>query len=88
MPDVALVQGQDLTYMKNLEQLKWAEDLMNEHPEGLQKSDLITNSVQSVSYKERMMGVPFSNSAVLLYYNKDMFKAAGLDPAKPPQTIP
>jgi len=31
-------------------------------------------------------GVPFQNSTPILYYNTDMFKAAGLDPEKPPVT--
>ncbi len=31
-------------------------------------------------------GVPFQNSTPILYYNTDMFKAAGLDPNKPPLT--
>ena len=31
-------------------------------------------------------GVPFQRSTIVMYYNKDMFKAAGLDPAKPPST--
>ena len=31
-------------------------------------------------------GAPFQNSTPLLYYNADQFKAAGLDPDKPPQT--
>ncbi len=29
-------------------------------------------------------GVPFQRSTVVLYYNKELFKAAGLDPSKPP----
>jgi sn-glycerol 3-phosphate transport system substrate-binding protein len=31
-------------------------------------------------------GVPFQRSTVVMYYNKDLFKEAGLDPDKPPQT--
>jgi sn-glycerol 3-phosphate transport system substrate-binding protein len=33
-----------------------------------------------------LYGVPYQNSTPLLYYNKDQFKEAGLDPEKPPQT--
>src|SRR5215471_5394139 len=29
-------------------------------------------------------GIPFQRSTIVLYYNKDMFKEAGLDPNKPP----
>ncbi len=31
-------------------------------------------------------GMPFQRSTVVLYWNKDLFKAAGLDPDKPPKT--
>ena len=31
-------------------------------------------------------GIPFQRSTVVLYYNKELFKAAGLDPNKPPAT--
>jgi sn-glycerol 3-phosphate transport system substrate-binding protein len=30
-------------------------------------------------------GVPFQRSTIVLYYNKEMFKEAGLDPNKPPE---
>jgi sn-glycerol 3-phosphate transport system substrate-binding protein len=36
----------------------------------------------------RMLSMPFNSSTPVLWYNKDMFKAAGLDPAKPPATWP
>lgn len=29
-------------------------------------------------------GIPFQRSTIVMYYNKDMFRAAGLDPEKPP----
>src|SRR5918997_2267833 len=31
-------------------------------------------------------GVPFQRSTIVLYWNKDLFKEAGLDPEKPPKT--
>ncbi len=31
-------------------------------------------------------GIPFQRSTIVLYYNKELFKAAGLDPNKPPTT--
>jgi sn-glycerol 3-phosphate transport system substrate-binding protein len=30
-------------------------------------------------------GIPFQRSTIVMYYNKDAFKAAGLDPEKPPE---
>jgi sn-glycerol 3-phosphate transport system substrate-binding protein len=34
----------------------------------------------------KLYSMPFNTSAPILYYNKDLFKAAGLDPEKPPRT--
>jgi sn-glycerol 3-phosphate transport system substrate-binding protein len=33
-----------------------------------------------------LSSMPFNSSTAMLYYNKDLFKAAGLDPDKPPTT--
>jgi len=34
----------------------------------------------------KMLSLPLNSSTPVLYYNKDAFKKAGLDPAKPPKT--
>jgi sn-glycerol 3-phosphate transport system substrate-binding protein len=36
----------------------------------------------------QMMSLPFNSSTTVFHYNKDAFKAAGLDPEKPPKTWP
>ena len=36
----------------------------------------------------KLVSMPFNSSTVVLYYNKDAFQKAGLDPAKPPKTWP
>ncbi|HOV20389.1 sn-glycerol-3-phosphate ABC transporter substrate-binding protein UgpB [Ottowia sp.] len=36
----------------------------------------------------QMLSMPFNSSTAVFYYNKDAFKAAGLDPNKPPKTWP
>ena len=36
----------------------------------------------------KMLSMPFNSSTPVLYYNVDAFKAAGLDPTKPPKTWP
>jgi sn-glycerol 3-phosphate transport system substrate-binding protein len=38
------------------------------------------------SPKGEMMSFPFNSSTTVFYWNKDAFKAAGLDPNKPPKT--
>ncbi|HEX6841022.1 MAG TPA: sn-glycerol-3-phosphate ABC transporter substrate-binding protein UgpB [Stellaceae bacterium] len=36
----------------------------------------------------KMLSLPFNSSTAILYYNKDAFKKAGLDPETPPKTWP
>ncbi|MBI3454600.1 MAG: sn-glycerol-3-phosphate ABC transporter substrate-binding protein UgpB [Candidatus Rokubacteria bacterium] len=36
----------------------------------------------------KMLSMPLNSSTPVLYYNKDAFKKAGLDPSKPPRTWP
>src|SRR5688572_29945346 len=36
------------------------------------------------TYKGKVYGIPFQRSTIVLYWNKDAFKDAGLDPEKPP----
>ncbi|MGK6316885.1 ABC transporter substrate-binding protein [Neorhizobium sp. DT-125] len=42
--------------------------------------------LRSVMWKDRYFGIPKATNTIALYYNKDMFRAKGLDPDKPPQT--
>ena len=40
----------------------------------------------TVSWRGKIFGVPRESNTLALYYNADLFKAKGLDPAKPPRT--
>ncbi len=50
-------------------------------------SDLEPNVLAYYTVDNKLYSMPFNTSTPLLYYNKDMFKAAGLDPEKPPRTF-
>ncbi|MFH1779073.1 MAG: extracellular solute-binding protein [Candidatus Omnitrophota bacterium] len=41
---------------------------------------------ESVSYEGKLFGAPWLVGTRALFYNKDLFKRAGLDPNKPPKT--
>lgn len=55
-------------------------------------SDVIDTSVYyagplaSASWDGRLYGVPKATNTIALFYNKDMFRAKGLDPDNPPST--
>lgn len=50
------------------------------------KSDIIPASLKWLTYQGKLYGLPFGQDTWGLYYNTDMFTAAGLDPTKPPTT--
>ncbi len=54
--------------------------------EGFDVSDIEPNVANYYSIDGRLQSMPFNTSNPVLYYNKDLFKAAGLDPEKAPRT--
>jgi len=50
-------------------------------------SDLEPNVLAYYTVDGKQYSMPFNSSTPMLYYNKDMFRAAGLDPEKPPRTF-
>lgn len=51
------------------------------------ESELVPAGLGWVQYDGKYYGIPFVNYNWGLYYNKDLFKEAGLDPEKPPKTF-
>ncbi len=50
------------------------------------KDKLLPAAVKSAMIGEKLFGVPDQITFILLFYNKKLFKEAGLDPEKPPKT--
>lgn len=53
----------------------------------LDKNKIIANNARTFNYKGVQVGMPFSNSTILLYFNKEAFAEVGLDPEQPPTTL-
>jgi multiple sugar transport system substrate-binding protein len=53
---------------------------------GEEKKAYYPNVVDTVTFQDKQWGVPVAFSTKALYWNKDLFKQAGLDPEKPPTT--
>jgi len=49
-------------------------------------SDYEANVLAYYTVDGKINGMPFNTSNPIIYYNKDAFRAAGLDPNKPPRT--
>lgn len=87
-PDCAMITNTGIPSVKDYEQIVNADDLYAAGENIItNKEDLIPNTVRAASYQDKMITMPFNASAILLYYNKDMFKEVGLDPEAPPTTI-
>jgi multiple sugar transport system substrate-binding protein len=49
-------------------------------------ADFTPQSVESLRYKDKLHGMPYYHQYVILGWNKELFKQAGLNPEKPPTT--
>jgi len=62
------------------------EDLIKKDPT-FDKSKLVSQVRNYYSIGGKLYSMPWNSSTPLLFYNKTMFKQAGLDPNKPPKTF-
>jgi len=53
----------------------------------LDQSQFVQPILNYYAIDDELRCMPFNSSTAMLYYNKDMFEAAGLDPEKPPATF-
>jgi sn-glycerol 3-phosphate transport system substrate-binding protein len=61
-------------------------ELMKQQEMPVNWGDFIKPVTGYYSKDGNLYSMPFNSSSPILYYNKDAFKKAGLDPAKPPAT--
>lgn len=83
-PDVATLGPQDVSSIVNSGALVPIDKLAKSGQ--FLKEDFYPGPLHAVTYNNTIYGVPISVGDVCLYINRDLFKAAGLDPDKPPQT--
>lgn len=53
---------------------------------GSDKENFSTESLETLQYEGKQMMIPMQVQSTFLYWNKDLFEAAGLDPETPPAT--
>src|SRR5262249_7558540 len=61
-------------------------ELMRDHEIRMDWNDFIKPVVGHYTKDGKLYSMPYNSSTPILYYNKDAFKKAGLDPEKPPKT--
>jgi multiple sugar transport system substrate-binding protein len=76
----------DSSYLAQYVQRGWMMDLSSWYQKGtdIDMANLPKGLQNAVTINGKQYAVPMNFATLMLYYNKDMFKAAGLDPNKPP----
>ncbi|OGB91886.1 MAG: hypothetical protein A2Z31_05970 [candidate division NC10 bacterium RBG_16_65_8] len=85
-PDVAVHLAVDLITLRDMDAVIPLDEFVQR--EGSEKvlGDFISAFLTDFRADGKIWAMPFQRSTPILYYNKDLFKKAGLDPNKPPTT--
>jgi len=83
-PDVAVLLSTDLYSLVDSDAVQPLDDFVKAAGGDSFTSDFFPAYLANSNYQGHIWSLPFQRSTPVLYYNKDLFKAAGLDPAKPP----
>lgn len=60
-------------------------DPLIDKDEEVDKDDIVPAMLDNVTFNGKIWAFPFNKSLPVIYYNKEMFKEAGLDPDTPPE---
>ncbi|BEL02776.1 sugar ABC transporter substrate-binding protein [Actinoplanes sichuanensis] len=85
VPDL---MGMDLIYAPQFEKAGQLVDLTDRVGAWPELATASKGHITVATYDQRLYGVPLYADVSALFYNKDLFKRAGLDPAKPPTSLP
>ena len=81
-PDIAAMDTAQIPQYAAKKALKPLDDYYTK--EGTEADKLIPAAVEGAAFEGVKYSVPMNFTTLLLYWNKGMFKEAGLDPEKPP----
>lgn len=81
-PDIARV---DVSFLARLASKNALLDIGPYVPQEF-RDEILPVALSSCYYDGRLWGLPDQTNGLCLFYNKDLFRAAGLDPERPPAT--
>jgi sn-glycerol 3-phosphate transport system substrate-binding protein len=84
-PEVAVIEVHSLAELAAAGEIRSLQELIN-NDEQLAVDDLLPGALMNTRWNYQIYGLPVTRSTPVLYFNKRRFRAAGLDPDKPPQT--
>ncbi len=85
-PDVAVLLSTDLYPLVDADAVIPLDDFIKQSGGDAYLKDFHPAFMLNSQSQGKTYGIPFQRSTPVLYYNKDLFKEAGLDPEKPPKT--
>jgi len=86
VPDIYMTHTNDLSMWANLKAFKPLNDYVKRDNLDLQKI-FYPGALQGSTFSGQVIQLPFKfTSTMMIWYNKDLFKGAGLDPERPPKT--
>ena len=83
-PDLAAFSFRNMPEYAKAGVLMPLDDLYG--PSGIDPQTLPPAYLDIIKYDGKYYGAPMNFATLMMYYNKDLFKAAGLDPENPPKT--
>ena len=85
--DVPDLMGMDLIYAPQFENADQLVDITDQTKDWPELADVSPGHKTVATFNNRLFGVPLYADVSALFYNKDLFKKAGLDPNKPPTSL-
>ena len=74
----------DLNELRELDAIVPFDDVVSTDEEKAWLNSFYPSLMENGTSVGKTWGIPFQRSTIVMYYNKDMFAAAGLDPETPP----
>jgi multiple sugar transport system substrate-binding protein len=85
--EVPDLMGMDLIYAPQFEKAQQLVDLTDRIKDWPELKTASKGHMTVATYEDRLYGVPLYADVSALFYNKDLFTKAGLDPDKPPTSL-
>ena len=85
-PDFAILPNPELYSMLDMDAVIPLDDLIAKDGGQEYIDDFIPAFMENSYYEGKVYSIPFQRSTIIMYYNKEHFKEAGLDPEQPPAT--
>jgi len=85
--DVPDLMGMDLIYAPQFEKARQLVDITDRISSWPELATVSKGHMTVATFEKRQFGVPLYADVSALFYNKDLFARAGLDPDKPPTSL-